>query len=95
MKGDGAMTQREARELELEKRYFFLANPDASVEDLPKRIYDQVKGMRNNSPLCELFYTSYCPRCPLIHIPIYSFRGLCTDRDERRIRLLEAWNPEE
>jgi hypothetical protein len=65
------MTQKEAKELTLEVWRYLMRHPSLPEKrDLPYRIFEKIRDLRNTCPLCVLFYSPFisisgCSQCPL------------------------------
>jgi len=72
------MTKQEAKELSLEVWRYLAEHPEISSKaNLPEPLFDKIKVMMNQCPLCELPPKEFCKgqKCPLNRC-----RGICPTR---------------
>jgi hypothetical protein len=85
------MTKQEAKTLALEILTYYLEHPEAkSKEDLPKALFGRIKDMKNSCPMCELFYISGCPKCPLRAVTGYTCNDFSTKSLQKNIAILSS-----
>ena len=100
------MTQIEAKELSLEKWRYLRDHPRIlQKEELPKKIRDKIKSLKNWCPLCDLFYIPdpyvKCKDCPLetcatgslYEVWQYSLPTARQKAAAKIVELVEAWEP--
>jgi predicted CoA-binding protein len=64
--GEKPMTQKEAKELTLELWRYLAEHPECFLkQQVPKDLYNRVRNLTANCPLCKLFSRKDCIKCPL------------------------------
>jgi hypothetical protein len=102
------MTKKESKELSLEVWRYFEAHPEVKRnKQLPYHSYKRVRGLRAESPLCEVIFNveSGCSGCPLraggsycyfLEHPYDRWASATNEQDRKMaageiVGLIEAW----
>lgn len=93
---------KKAKKISLEKWLYLETHPNiTTVFDLPKRLFNKIKKMKNFCPLCEIFSCDICilPKCSF-ESSLYWNWTFAKNENEHKVaaqnilKTIEAWEPQ-